>query len=237
MVLLLSASIRPSSIASNGKRLDPVERENDYIAATSFYLSRGFSVVLVDNSGYVSEKLSSLKLNYLNFEYLVFNTTQSYLGKAKGEIEIINYALKFSELLSEVNYLVKITGRYIIKNINDILCKVDFKENSVYINPTRNLKWADTRLMMMSKEYYNVYFLPAVRFSDEKDKNYYMEVYFMKSLFLFLLDGGNMNLWPTYPFYQGMDGTHNEKVFFGFFKSLKYSIYYKLKKFIFKHRA
>lgn len=237
MVLLLSASVKPFPTLTMDKRYNPIDREEDYFKAVNFYLSKGFKVVLVDNSGYKSDKLLSLKEIFTNFEYLVFDTKQSHLGKAKGEIEIIDYALVNSAFLKEVDYIVKITGRYIIKNISNLLSQVDFQENPVYINPTRSLKWADTRLMVMRKFYYDKYFLSAIKISDEQRAKSYMEVYFMKSLFLFLLDGGNMKLWPVYPLYQGVDGTHNEKVSFGFFKSIKYSIYYQFKKFAFKHRA
>jgi hypothetical protein len=76
----------------------------------------------------------------------------------------------------------------------------------------------------------------AVKYLDES-KGIYFENVLMKAVFLYLLDGGSLRLWPLYPAYDAYDGTHNEKVVFNFFKILKYNLYYKFKKFVFKHRA
>lgn len=236
-VLLLSASIVPHTALSKRGRVDSVKREEDYFQAIRFYLSKGHRVVFVDNSNTVSEKIIALQSEYQGLEYLAFSTSRSHLGKSQGEVEIMRYALEHSVQLKEVHYLVKITGRYIIKNIDAILSGTNGFESELYINPTRNLRWADSRLMMMTKDYFTSYFLLAVdRYLDES-KKIYMENVFMKSLFLYLLDGGQLKLWPAYPAYMGMDGTHDEPVSFNFLKILKYNLYYKFKKFAFGHRA
>jgi len=235
-VLLLSASIKPFNASTQG-RFNVEDREQDYFKAVGFYLAKGYRVVLVDNCGYRSEKIQSSYLANTQFEYLVFETKRSHLGKSQGEVEIIDYALIHSRLLNEVEYLIKITGRYIIRNIDQILTPTHGVEKEVYINPTRNLKWADTRLMVMRKSYYHNYFRVAVdRYLDESQK-VYMENTFMRSLHLFLLDGGDFSLWPAYPAYDAYDGTHNDKISFSFLKLMKYNIYYKFKKFSFKHRV
>jgi hypothetical protein len=64
-----------------------------------------------------------------------------------------------------------------------------------------------------------------------------MENALMKSVLLYLLDGGELNLWPAYPAYDAYDGTHNERISFGLLKRIKYNFYYKIKKIVFKHRA
>ncbi len=235
-VILLSATIKPDPLIHIG-RIDSEEREEDYYKAVSFYLKRGYPVVFVENSDFNSERIQNLSRKSPYFEYITFLSEVSHLGKAKGEFEIINYALTNSKLLSEVDYVIKITGRYIISNIDSLLLPTNAITKDVYINPTRNLKWADTRLMMMKKSFYFSYFLPmAIRNFDENNK-VFMENIFMKSLLKYLLDGGELNLWPAYPAYQGIDGTHNEIVIFSLFKSWKYNLYYQIKTFIFKHRA
>jgi hypothetical protein len=235
-VILLSATIKPDPLIYIGK-IYSQGREESYYVAASFYLKQGYPVVFVDNSDFKSEKILSLQRNSSIFEYMTFPTEVSHLGKSKGEVEIINYALANSKLLSEVDYLIKITGRYIISNIDSLLLPTEGIKKDIYINPTRNLRWADCRLMMMKKSFYSKYFLPvAIKYLDE-NKKIFMENIFMKSLFQYLLDGGELNLWPAYPAYQGTDGTHNEKVSFSLFKSWKYNLYYRLKTFIFKHRA
>lgn len=236
-VLLLTATIHPRHINVTNGRNNPIERENDYFKAVSFYLSQGFKVVFVENSNTFSDKILSLKSKYNTLEYHSFETKASHLGKSAGEVEIFQYACCHSQYIKEVDYLVKVTGRYIIKNLLSLLTKTNGVEKEVYINPTRNLKWADSRLMIMRKDFYSNYFLKAVDLYLDEEKFIYMENTFMKSLFLYLLDGGEFSLWPSYPLYHAYDGTHNEKIYFSHVKRLKYFIYYKLKQFTFKHRA
>lgn len=236
-VLLLSGSIVPHQKLSGGGRVNTTQRENDYFEAIQFYLMKGFRVVYVDNSNTRSEKILNLKQKFKGLEYHCFVSSKSHLGKSQGEVEIINYALKNSGFLGSVDYLIKITGRYIIKNIDIIFRGTKGVEAEVFINPTRNLRWADSRLMIMRKTYYEQYFLTAVSKYLDESKGVYMENVFMKSLFLYLLDGGQLRLWPAYPAYKGMDGTHDEPVRFGFLKTVKYNLYYKFKRFAFGHRA
>lgn len=236
-VLLLSATIRPISLY-NSERNDPKEREQDYIKSTHFYLKKGYRVVFVENSNTRSKQILQLGKNNPNLEYLTFESKESHLGKSKGEVEIINFALNNSQLLQSVDYIIKITGRYLVSNIDQLILPTNDIEKPVYMNPTRNLRWADTRVMMMKKSYYFDFFMPIVSKYLDESKDVFMENVFIKSLFQFLIEeGGELNFWPAYPAYQGMDGTHNEPVTFNFFKTLKYNLYYRLKKFVFKHRA
>lgn len=237
LVLLLTATIKPFLTGSESRRTDALVREDDYFKAINFYLKKGYKVVFVENSNYSSIRISSLISNYPSFEYHSFISKRSHLGKSSGELEIFEYAIKHSKFLLEVDYLIKITGRYIIKNIDSLLDKTNKVEHEVYINPTRNLRWADTRIIIIRKSFYINYFLPCAEKYLDESKNVFLENVFMRSLFFYLIDGGDLTLWPVYPAYDAFDGTHDEKVSFNTFKTWKYNLYYKLKKFVFKHRA
>lgn len=237
MVLLLTATIHPLNIKSSKGRNNHFVREEDYFLAVKFYLSRGYKVIFVENSNTRSERILNLQTSDLRLEYHAFMSELSHKGKSWGEIEIINFALNNSEFLNEVEYIIKISGRYIIKNIDQLLNPTCQVEKEVYINPTRNFRWADSRLMIMKKTFYTNYLLKTVHRFLNEDKKVYMENVFIKSVLLYLYEGGELVLWPTYPLYDAFDGTHNDKVSFGFFKSLKYKIYYKIKRGVFKHRA
>lgn len=237
LVLLLTGTIRPFRPGPESSRNDASTREDDYFRAINFYLKKGYKVVFVENSNYNSERISSLIAHSSLFEYYFFLSQKSHLGKSFGEMEIIEYAIKHSNFLREVDYLIKITGRYIIKNIDSLLVKTNNVEHEVYINPTRNLRWADTRLIIIRKSYYDNYFLPCANKYLDESKKVFLENVFMRSFFFYMIDGGNLVLWPIYPAYDAFDGTHDEKVTFSAFKTWKYNLYYKLKKFIFKHRA
>ena len=236
-VLLLTASINPFPGIPYSTRNDPLVREMDYYTATRFYLSKGYKVVLVDNSNSFSEKINGLRFCFSTFEYLRFSSEESQLGKSHGEIEIINYALSHSKFMDEVDYIVKITGRFIIRNIDEFLQIINYVEKQVYVNPINNFNWADTRLMIMKKSFYYQYFLPAAdKFLDDSNHIFIENVY-MKSVFQYLIQGGKLNLWPVYPRFQGHDGTSNRNIDFGIFKYLKYKTYYKIKKRIIGFKA
>jgi hypothetical protein len=236
-VILLTATIRPFGILEPKGRNDAFEREKDYFKAVRFYLEKGYRIVFVENSDTKSELIINLKNQFDTLEYLTFSSKDSALGKSHGEVEIFQYAMENSKFLNEIDYLIKITGRYIIKNIDDVVWPTDYVCKEVYINPTRNLKWADSRLMLMRKSYYTNYFLPAIEKYLDESKKVYMEYALMKSVLLYLLDGGELNLWPAYPAYDAYDGTHNEKISFGLFKRIKYNLYYKFKKIVFRYRV
>ena len=236
-VIILTATINPIGYLDPNGRNDKNDRENDYFKAIKFYLQKGYKVVFVENSNTYSGKINSLINQFNSFEYLSFTSKLSHLGKSHGEVEILQYALENSIHLKEVDYLIKITGRYIIKNIDSIIGATKLVSKDIYVNPTRNLKWADSRLIIMKKTFYYSYFLPSVEKYLDESKKVYMEYVLMKSVLLYLLDGGELNLWPAYPAYDAYDGTHNQKISFGFFKRIKYNLYYLVKKLVFKHRA
>lgn len=236
-VILLTATIKPLGVLEPNGRNDVKEREIDYFKAVKFYLEQGYRVVFIENSNTYSRLIIDLKKQFDTLEYMSFLSKLSHLGKSHGEVEIFHYAMSNSQFLKEVDYLIKITGRYVIKNINDVIIPTNFVSKEVYVNPTRNLKWADSRLMIMKKTFYFNYFIPSVEKYLDESKKVFMEYVLMKAVFLYLLDAGELNLWPAYPAYDAYDGTHNEKISFGFFKRLKYNLYYKLKTIIFKHRA
>ncbi|MGM0944202.1 MAG: hypothetical protein ACQEW9_03400 [Bacteroidota bacterium] len=236
-VLLLTGTIKPFKGQLHSGRIDVSKREDDYFKAINFYLSKGFEVVFVENSDYSSKKIQSIKEKSKSFEYHTFLSKRSYLGKSFGEMEIFKFALENSTALNKVDYLIKITGRYIIKNISQLLSGVNGVDHEIYVNPTRNLRWADTRLMIIKKSFYYNYFLPCADKYLDESKGVYLENIQMKAILLYLVDGGELQLWPLYPAYDAYDGTHDEKVKFNLLKTLKYNLYFKFKKFVFKHRA
>ncbi|MBN3583031.1 hypothetical protein JYB64_11595 [Algoriphagus aestuarii] len=213
------------------------DREEDYYKAAEYYLKLGISVVFVENSMFHSEKILSLKNEYPDFEILQFESTISHLGKGHGEKQLMDFALENSQLLKTSDFLLKITGRYIIKNIKEFIAGLGSEMKPVYINFIRDLSWGDTRLLLMSKSYYSDVFAPfCEKYLDEKN-NIILERVFARSVHYHLSKGGEFGFWPVYPDYLGVDGSYGDPVKFPFFKKLKYQAYFKLKRFVFKHIA
>ncbi|EAZ79803.1 hypothetical protein [Algoriphagus machipongonensis] len=236
IVILLSATIKPFMETFMAAR-SIEEREEDYFKAAEFYLGKGFPVVFVENSMYHSERIFNLKNRFPEFEILQFESTSSHLGKGHGEKQLMDYALANSTLLAQSEYLLKITGRYIVQNIQEFIGGLETDMKPVYINFLRDLTWGDTRILLMSKAYYKEIFAPFCdQYLDEKN-NVILERVFARSVHHHMSKGGTFGFWPVYPSYLGFDGSYGDPIKFSFFKKMKYQYYFKLKRFIFKHIA
>lgn len=230
--LLLTATINPVNYSFVG-RIGVENRENDYIEAVNFYIKKGYRIVFIDNSNFFSEKIQNLKLSNLYFEYLTFQSIDSHLGKGHGELEILNYAYKNSKFIQEGGSFVKISGRFIISNIEEIMNGLNEIGTYHYCNFSRNLFWADTRLMILTKCFYENFFLPiCIRYLDENNGVYFEKVY-ARAIHQWMAEGGRIRLLPEYPFYLGYNGVTNNKIKFNFVTKIKYSLYYLFKKFVF----
>lgn len=133
-VLLLTACLNPDGMSFT-KVTDPEIRKEQYVTALRFYLKHThYPVVFCENSGndlspVFPEEISSGRLEVLTFA----GNKHKEKGKGFGECEIIGHALQHSQIIrqclgqSKVTHtdllVVKITGRLIIKNIEDIIKK------------------------------------------------------------------------------------------------------------------
>ena len=60
------------------------------------------------------------------FEYIYVKTDIEKtirLGKSYGEAVLMEYGIKYSELLKEEEFIYKCTGRVLVKNINSLIHK------------------------------------------------------------------------------------------------------------------
>lgn len=229
--ILLTASINPDNFDFVGRK-GVENREMDYYNAIKFYVIKGYQVVFIDNSNYNSEKiLNEFKYNS-NFEYLTFQSSLSFLGKGHGEKEIIDFGLVNSIFLKEAEFFVKITGRIIVKNINFLIKDIEYDEKSLVANLSRNLSWADTRIMFISKFFFNNYFLPtANKYLDEKNGVFFEKIY-AKSIHSFLADKGSLKFWNQYPLYRGINGQNGNVFNLNILRRFKYDFFLFLKKWV-----
>lgn len=57
----------------------------------------------------------------------------AYLGKGYGELQIIKYAVEHSELLEKCDFIVKITGRYLVENIDTFLKELQTEDRTLVV--------------------------------------------------------------------------------------------------------
>lgn len=123
IVILLTACVNPNGMSFT--KLQNVDiRQEQYIKAISYYLEyTKYNIVCVENTGinfnsYFDQHKHKNRLECLTY---IGNNYSKGLGKGYGEAQIIKYAIAHSKYINKNTYLVKITGRLIIKNINTVI--------------------------------------------------------------------------------------------------------------------
>jgi len=159
-IVLLTATIQPKADQPNLKLVNSDERLLDYKKALLFYdslikkkvINR---VIFIDNSGYdLSELVNCVDSNAV--EYLSFyglDVPKDY-HRGYGEFVIIDYAYENSEFLINAkpdDVIWKITGRYIIKNLEELISKAPRKFD-MYCNIRK--RWMDMELIAWNKVAY-----------------------------------------------------------------------------------
>lgn len=142
--LLLTWTIAPSEkvkasgdIKYNSTSLSPSKREREYYEAIKYYLeeSKFSSIVFCDNSNYsfsYGNQLKSIaKSLWKNLELLKFQGDVNLVTSISywlGEAEILDYVFEHSILLHKTDCWYKITWRYIVSNIDDIIESLNDQE-------------------------------------------------------------------------------------------------------------
>lgn len=135
LVILLTGCVNPNGMAYT-KLQDPATRLKQYTEAIQWYLYHtNKKVVFVENtlcdfSDIFSEYIESGRLEYITFKGNEYNRS---LGKGYGEALIIKEALKRSVFISSSDQILKITGRLILKNLNNIIGNSS-KVDTLYAN-------------------------------------------------------------------------------------------------------
>ncbi len=165
-ILLLTATITPKSGVPNLKRTDPKIRLQDYKIALEFYLS-GINkwcdaIVFAENSDSDVSELREL-VKQSNFtdqvEFIVFNGLDypSHYDRGYGEFKLLDYAMEHSQLINtqfERVVVWKITGRYLIKNLGQLIAQQPTKFD-IYCNFRNYPKcWVDTFLIAWTPDAY-----------------------------------------------------------------------------------
>lgn len=126
VVVLLTACVAPNGMAYTALQ-DPQIRKNQYLDAIDFYLRETrFNIVFCENSGVdlwdeISSDQKEKRLEYITFNG---NNYNKQYGKGYGEAIIIRHALQNSNFIRSANYIIKITGRIKVLNINDIIVSI-----------------------------------------------------------------------------------------------------------------
>jgi hypothetical protein len=143
--IILTSTVTPHM---NLVQNDPQERKNRYIfVAKQWLYNTNFNVVLLENSGYDFKELESEKKCFNErFEVISFNERtikESQYVQNSGsigyhEIFAINYAFFHSTLIKHSTFVIKITARYYIPELETYLQNYDLNNYDCLVQNDRS---------------------------------------------------------------------------------------------------
>lgn len=219
MVLLLTATINPNNIIFT-ERSDPKIRLHDYKSSfAQWILINPFpqKIVFCENSRWDLSELKELAQNNNPFnkqiEFLSFdhNNYKRSLGKGYGEAYIIKYFLENSTLINSDDLIVKVTGRYFIKNIEKLINGVKmYPKVDIFCDLRKELTFSDSRIFFASSKFLKTYFIPISNMIDETSGILFEHV-LARATLLCIANGGRWMTLPRYPKIIGISGSGNYK--------------------------
>jgi hypothetical protein len=128
-VLLLTATISPLAGIPSLARTDPRLRLHDYERAFTFYtklIGTCFdAIIFAENSKSDLSTLQSLveKANFDKIEFISFYGLDypATYGRGYGEFRLVEHVMQHSQLITTGDIIWKVTGRYIIENLCEIV--------------------------------------------------------------------------------------------------------------------
>ena len=107
------------------------ERIQTYLASIHQWLLTDLPIVVVENSGYTFPELKGTRVEVITFKNEEDKEFHSFLksliqlkGKGLYEIRSIRYACEHSSILKSCTHFMKVTGRYFIPSLEEILKKL-----------------------------------------------------------------------------------------------------------------
>jgi hypothetical protein len=178
--IILTATIIPNSIYTS--HVNPENRLNDYITALKFYCNifKKDDVFFIENSEYdldnnnlFNELKSTLKFKVIRFP----KSNEFDRGKGYQEFEMLQKTIEL--LKNEYNFYIKITGRYIIKNIYNITKNY---KNGYYIDLRTKTKAAEVYLLAFDIDSFNSNIFDAYKLVNDIQGIYIEQILFSNAI-------------------------------------------------------
>ena len=170
-VLLMTSCVKPTGITELVLK-DADVRLKQYLEALDFYLKNtSFKIVFIDNSNYdissfFEKEIISNRLECLFFDGDIYDKSK---GKGFGEGLILKYAFDNSTLIQNADFIIKVTGRLIVKNINQLWNQSRNKNDKyVFADTNISMTYAVSYFFIASKSFYNCFLSEWQKIDDSK---------------------------------------------------------------------
>jgi len=178
--IILTSTVNINPNIDHLYQKNPEERISTYLKSILQWLTKtNFKIILVENSGYNFDELNNEKELYKNrFEVITFKENSieeaSYLknniSKGNSEIFAINYAFNNSKIINSSNFIIKITARYYIDELEKYLNQFDLNNYDCLTQNNRD------RCEIIGCSYNNFAFIFNIIFTgDENSYDDYIE--------------------------------------------------------------
>jgi hypothetical protein len=166
-VILLTACVNAREVSFLVRRNTQMRME-DYKGSIQLWLAdrKIPYIVFCDNSGYDLSEIEKIckehNIHNKEIELLTFDGQEFSpdLGKGYGEMRIISHALAHSKLISQHPMIMKVTGRFYVKNAAAIIEKIVKKKADIFCDLRWNLTHADSRVFCASIPFLQQYLIP-----------------------------------------------------------------------------
>lgn len=208
-LIFLTGCISPNQM-THTVIIDPNFRKEEYLRSIDFYLENTTSRVLfVENSGTDLSDEINQRVNYSDRLQIITYDQPHFdrnLGKGFGEMCILDYAKNNSSFFNESDFIFKITGRYIIKNINSLLHKVNRVECDIYADFLSGLTYIDSRFWGAKRSFYEDYLLKSnIKVND--GAGVFFEHILARNIHKAIINGYNFSPYLGFPNYSGQSGS------------------------------
>ena len=237
--LILTSTIDPKGIKFL-ERTNIQNRYDDYKKAFIFWINNKLinNIIFIENSGYdltfFKKKALESKKNIEVITCKINNDFDRSYGKGYGEYLSLKKIFETSKIAENNDYFIKVTGRHIIKNFNQIYKDIFQDDNEIYLNLKNNLKLADSTIFGGSKLFFTKYLIHETSKTNDS-KNIFFEHATASATLKAITNGLQFSQIKVYADIDGYIGTNNKKIENNIFKKIKLFFYGKLKKFFFKN--
>jgi hypothetical protein len=209
--LLLTASISPLNVAYL-ERTNPNARKQDYYEALRFYINNtSHKIVFVENTNSDIQALKAID-NHGRVEFLQFDARNesSKYGKGYGEMLILKYCMDNSCLIKNTDWIFKITGRLVLKNVVKIIdSNLSRKEVDIFADLKGNLFYSDSRCFMFKKDFFSYLYTNISLINDHIRRDF--EQILGKSILEYVVNGNKWQPLSHYPIFKGVSATDNRQ--------------------------
>ncbi len=214
IVVLLTACVNRHGMSYTTIQ-NNIVRAEQYHNALNFYLEKSnFKIVFVENTLYDISPVYKQYITDGRLECLSFagNSFSRELGKGYGEAEIIKYAFENSYFIKEADYVVKITGRLILRNLNNILGILNLlfcrRKNCVSADVI-DKHIAESRVIIANRSFYSNYFIPHMYMINDSS-GYFFEHLLVDSIKKWISSKNIFIPIPVFPQFIGYSGSTGE---------------------------